>query len=64
MTASLPTDEQGARRDALHKALYEWKDFGGSIEDVLNAIGDYVVGTMEYYRLHPGASPSDVDCNP
>jgi len=38
--------DQHARRIKLHRALYEWKDYGGPIEDVLEAIGDYVIGVL------------------
>ncbi len=45
--------EQHARRIKLHRALYEWKDYGGPIEDVLEAIGDYVIGVLDEQRARP-----------
>lgn len=47
MNAPVSTEDVAMRRLRLHRALYEWKDYGGPIEDVLEAIGDYCVAVIK-----------------
>jgi len=66
MNAPLSTD-QHARRIKLYRALYEWKDYGGPMEDVLDAIGEYVIGVLNDQLARPAgdvpSAPKDCACH-
>jgi len=66
MNAPLSTD-QHARRIKLYRALYEWKDYGGPMEDVLDAIGEYVIGVLNDQLARPAGDvpvKHDPKCKP